>query len=164
MTAGFTVAVGIPVRKSGLSDISAAISEFLGQLVNHVFKYHRVDVLAEQVDEEPVADVTLADDHVDALALHSPVAHAEHEGPDVRAEDDGHAVDQDQEGENTQQEQPEPDENVDLLIDDVERQDAESVVLLNIAGSAELVEGAFRHAWEDVDHGVDTILLISVCE
>jgi len=32
-------------------------------------------------------------------------------------------------------------------------------VLLDLAGRTELVEGALRHAREDVDHGVDSILL-----
>ena len=52
-----------------------------------------------------------------------------------------------------------PDEDVDLLVDDVEREDAHGVVLLDLAGRTELVEGALRHAREDVDHRVDSILL-----
>ncbi len=157
--------LGIPAaRKSGLSDVAASIAELLGQLVNHVFEYHRVDVLPQQVDEEPVAHVALADDDLDAFALDAAITHPQHEGAHVRAEDDRHAVHQHEEGEGAQEEEPEPDENVDFLIDNIERQDAEGIVLLNVARRSELVEGAFGHAWEDVDHGVDAILLIPVGE
>ncbi len=149
-------------QKSGLPDVPAAVAELLGQLVQDVFEYDRVDVLSQEVDEEPVAHVALADDHLDALPLDAAVAEAQHECSDVGAEDDGDAVHQHQEREHTQEQQPEPDEDVDLLVDDVERQDAEGVVLLDVARRAELVECALGHAGEDIDHGVDAILLVSV--
>ena len=159
-----TLAGGVSVRESSLPDVPAAVAELLGQLVDHILEYHGVDVLAEQVDEEPVAHVGLADHHVDALALDAPVAHAQNKGPDVGAEDDGRAVDEDEEGEAAEEEEPEPDEDVDLLVDNVEREDAEGIVLLDVARSAELVEGALGHAREDVDHGVDPVLLVAVGE
>ena len=62
-------------------------------------------------------------------------------------------------GEKSEYKEPEPDEDVDLLVDNVEWKNAEGVVLLDVAGRAELVERAFRHAGEHVDHGIDTILL-----
>ena len=45
-----------------------------------------------------------------------PVSDPEYEGPDVRAEDDDDPVDDDDAGEEAQEQQPEPDEDVDLLI------------------------------------------------
>ncbi len=121
-----------------------------------------VNVLAQQVDEEPVAHIALGHDHLDALALDAAVAHAQGEGANVRAEHDGEAVDQHQEGQQPQEEQPEPDEDVNLLVDNVERQDAEGVVLLNVARRAKLVKGALGHSREDIDHGIDAIFLITV--
>jgi hypothetical protein len=41
-----------------------------------------------------------------------------------------------------QNDEPEPEEDIDLLVDDVEREDAETVELLDGAGGAELVKGA----------------------
>ena len=53
-------------------------------------------------------------------------------------------VDDDHAGEGAEGEHPEPEEDVDLLVEDVEGQDAERVVLLQLAARPELVEGALR--------------------
>ena len=52
--------------------------------------------------------------------------------PDLSSKDDGEPVDEDQAGDNGQEDHPEPQEDVDLLVDDVQRQDAQRVVLLNL--------------------------------
>lgn len=44
-----------------------------------------------------------------------------------------------------EKEKPEPKEDVDLLVDDIERHDAEGVVYLDAAAGAILVELAFGH-------------------
>ncbi len=157
-------AVCLPICKSGLADVAATIAQLLGQLVYDVLEDDRVYVLAHQVDEEPVADVGLPNDHLDALPLDPPIAEPEDEGPDVGREDDHDAVDEDEEAEQAQEEQPEPDEDVDLLVDNVQRQDAQGIVLLYVAGRSELVERALGHPREDVDHGIDAILLVSIGE
>ena len=53
---------------------------------------------------------------------------------------------------------PEPQEDVDLLVDDVHGEDAEAVLVLDRAGGAVLVEGALGHLGEDAVHGVDPVL------
>lgn len=63
-----------------------------------------------------------------------------------------------------QYEEPEPDEDVRLLIDDVERQDAERVVLLDRPGCTVLVEDALGDPREYVDHRVDPVFLRHVRE
>ena len=47
-----------------------------------------------------------------------------------------------------------PDENVDFFVDDVERENAESVLLFNRSGGTVLEEGALRHLREDLGHRV----------
>ena len=47
----------------------------------------------------------------------SPVSESEHESSDVGAEDDDDPVDDHQAGQEAQEQQPEPDKDVDLLID-----------------------------------------------
>ena len=59
---------------------------------------------------------------------------------------------------------PEPKENVNFFIENVERENAESIVLLDLARRSELVEGALGHAREDVDHRIDPVLLITIRE
>ena len=67
-------------------------------------------------------------------------------------------------GEDCQDDEPEPQKDVDLLIEDVDGQDAEGVVAFYVPWWAKLVEGAFGHPREDVHHGVDAVLLIAVGE
>ena len=53
----------------GVTHVLAPEAELLGQLVHHVLEDDRVHVLAEQVEEEPVAHHGLLDDDVQALGL-----------------------------------------------------------------------------------------------
>ena len=59
-----------------------------------------------------------------------------------------------QAGEQADKDEPEPEKDVDLLVDDVEGEDAEAVVLLHGAGGAELVERALGHLGEHPGGGV----------
>ena len=120
--------------------------------------------MAEHVEKEPVAHFGLADDGVDDFAVDEPEADVEQVGPHARRQDDDEPVEEDEGCEEAEDEEPEPEEDVDLLVDDVQRQDAEGVVLLHLAGRAELVESALGHAREDVDHRVDPLLLIALRE
>lgn len=69
-----------------------------------------------------------------------------------------HSPKQSQTGYHRQHDKPEPEDRVDLLVDDVERHHAKRVVLLYGAGRAVLVEDALGHletgrkggAWSDI--------------
>ena len=52
------------------------------------------------------------------------------------------SVDDNEGSEGAEDEHPEPEEDVDLLVEDVDRQDAERVVLLQLPGGAKLVKSA----------------------
>ena len=54
--------------------------------------------------------------------------------------------------------EPEPEEDVDLLVDDVHGQEAEAVLALDGAGGTVLVEGALGQLGEDAVHGVVPLL------
>ena len=45
------------------------VAQLSGQLVNNLFEDDRVDVLAQHVEQEPVAHLGLLDDDVDTLLL-----------------------------------------------------------------------------------------------
>ena len=61
-------------------------------------------------------------------------------------------------------EEPEPDANVNLVIDHVDRQDAEPVKLLDCSGGTKVVEGALGDLWKDPDHGVVAFLIVEHCK
>ena len=54
--------------------------------------------------------------------------------------------------------EPEPEEDVDLLVDDVDRQDAQPVVVHDRSRRPVLVEGALGHLGEDLGHRVHPLL------
>ena len=57
----------------GIWHVFASVAQFLGQLVHDVFEYDGVNVLSEQVEQEPVPDDGLLHDEVDVLGLDAPV-------------------------------------------------------------------------------------------
>ena len=121
-------------------------------------------MLTQHVEEKPVADVALLDDGVDDLSAYQPEADVEQVRPHLGADDDDDAVHDDEYAEHGEQDEPEPQEDVDLLVDDVERQEAQRVVLLHLSRGAELVEGALCHAGEHIDERVEPVLLVLLGE
>lgn len=67
-------------------------------------------------------------------------------------------------GSNGQQNQPEPQENVDLLVQNVQRQHAQRIVLLDAARRSVLVEYALGDARKNLHHRIGSILLVHVRE
>ena len=73
-------------------------------------------------------------------------------------------VEQRDDGDHGEEDQPEPEEDVDLLVHDVDGQDADGVVRLHGAGGAVLEEAALGHPREDDGHGVDALLRVGLQE
>ncbi len=128
------------------------------------FEYHGIYVLAEHVEQEPVTHLRLLYDDVDALLLDEAEPYEKEVGSHAGRDYDDEAVEDDQCRHDRQQEEVEPQEDVDLLVDYVDGQYAEGVVALNVARGAELVEGALGHAREDVDDWIDSVFVVSQCE
>ena len=76
------------------------------QLVHHLLEDHRVHVLPQHVEQEPVPDVGLLDDGVDHLPPDEPEPDVEEVGPHLRAEDDDEAVEDHQETQDRQHDEP----------------------------------------------------------
>jgi len=140
------------------------VSQFSGHLVDDLFENHRVDVLSQHVQQEPVPHLCLLDDDVDALLLDQPEPDVEQVGPYSGGEDDEDSVDDDEEGEKAEEEEPEPDENVDLLIHYINWQNAHGIVLLYFSTGTKLVKCTFCHPGKNINHGVYPILLVPLCK
>jgi len=146
----------------GVRHVFASVAQLLGQFVHDVFEYHWVNVLAEQIEEEPVSDDRLLHDQFDVFLLDASVANPQQVAAHAGRDDDHDAVQDHQQGQEPQDQHPEPEENVNFFVENVEWQNAEGVVLFDFARRTELVEGAFCHAREDVDHRIDPVLLIAI--
>ena len=68
-----------------------------------------------------------------------------HGSSDAGSEEDSYAVDEEDAGDGGDDDEPEPEEDVDLLIDDVEGQHAQAVMSLRGPARPELVEAALGH-------------------
>ena len=88
---------------------------------------------------------------------------------DVHLGDRGHdevedVVEEGDDGDGGQDDEPEPQEDVDLLVHDVDGQHADGVVDLQRAGGAVLEEAALGDAREDHGHRVDALLGVGLQE
>ena len=79
--------------------------------------------------------------------------------PQPRDHDHQHPVEDGRRGEQGHEDEPEPQEDVDLLVDDVERQDAEAVVFVDGARGSVLVKCALGHLGEDLSTNQKSVLL-----
>ena len=66
-------------------------------------------------------------------------------GPDLTSQNDWEPVDEDESGDDGQEDHPEPEEDVDLLIDDVQGKHTQAVLFLNSSRRTILVESALGH-------------------
>ena len=57
-------------------------------------------------------------------------------------------------GDDGEDDEPEPEEDVDLLVHDVHAQHAQGVELLDRAGASVLVEGALRHLVIEISRNI----------
>lgn len=116
------------------------------------------------VDEEPVTQVALLGDQVEVWPPCPSATNLQKPEPDFGGGDDDEAVDEPEGGDGGEADQPEPDEDVNLLVDDVDGEHTHGVVCLDRPGRAELPEGALGDPGKDACHGVDSVLGIHIGE
>ena len=95
--------------------VFALVAQPPGELVHDFFEDNTVDVLAQHVEEEPIAHLALLDDGVDDLALDEPESYVEEVGAHPGTDDYHETVDDNLGGEDAEDQEPEPQKNVDLL-------------------------------------------------
>jgi len=150
------------VGQSGLSNVSGSVPQFLCQFVDHILENNWIDVLSQKIEKEPVSNIALANDGIDAFFFDSPISKSENKCPDIGAEHDDNPVHDDHAGEEPEEKKPKPNKNVDFFIYYVERKNAQCIMLFYVAWCPKLVKGAFRHSREDIYHRVYPVFLISV--
>lgn len=94
----------------------------------------RVDVLGQQVEEEPVANTELVDDGLQSFSVGHSASRLRRQDSNARDHNGECAIDDGHERSDGKEVEPEPQEDVNLLVNDVDGQDAHSVVSLHISG------------------------------
>jgi len=84
--------------------------------MDNLLENHRVYVLAHHVQQKPVSHFGFLDDDVNALLLDEPEPDVEQVGSYSGGEDNEYPVDDNKEGQKAKEEEPEPDEDVNFLI------------------------------------------------
>lgn len=98
--------------------------ELGSQVCDHLFVDQRIDVLAQLIQDEPVADLAFVSDVLDVFVRRQSAACAQQVQTNLRPQADGEAVDERDARQNRQCDEPEPQEHENLLVDDVERKNA----------------------------------------
>lgn len=103
---------------------------FLGQFRNYVPVYERIHVPAQHIQYPPVTDVRLLGESYGDFHWNHPIASSEESWPHRRASQDDGPVDDKYSKQSGQDDEPEPYQDVRLLVHDVKRKDAKRVVFL----------------------------------
>ncbi|GFY65708.1 hypothetical protein TNIN_436471 [Trichonephila inaurata madagascariensis] len=104
--------------------------------------------------EKPVTQFTLVDDGFQVILIGKTGSGSGDKEPGSGEEDDETSVNQGQTGQHRKDDEPEPEEDVDFLVDDVDGQDTHGIVTLHITGGTISVEGTFGKTWEDFNHRI----------
>ena len=110
-------------------------------------------------NHSPPPDV--ADDVIGSVGVDDVVGFGpERAGPERLPDQKGQLVDHGETSGDEQNDEPEPHEDVDLLVEDVDGEDAEAVVDLDRTGASVLVEHALGHFGEDQVHRVAPVFRV----
>jgi len=132
------------------------------KIKDEMIEYLWMHVLAELHHEEPVSKPELGHDQGDVFpptGLRSATEHQEaritgDNGDNPEAKEDASPTDE--------KDVPEPEKDVDFLVDDVQRKYTETINVYDATRGTILVERTFWHFWENFGHGVRTLLWRSV--
>ena len=145
--------VGEDRRHFSAAVVLAFFGEGQRQVVDQRGEEEAVEVFAQHADEVVVAQVEPLDDDLDGRGWRRRRGRFERQSPQEaqphgRREELDQSVDEGQPRDDGQDDEPEPQEDVHFLVDDVQRQNAEGVVLLDGARRAVLHESTLGHPRE----------------
>lgn len=128
--------------------------------MNDVTVNEHVNVLSEHVQKKPVAHFRAAHNDLHRFPFDEAETHSQQVDAQPRWEDDQCPIDDSNGGKNGEYQEPEPEEDVDLLVDHVQGQDTDGIMSLYFATHSIFVECALGHPREDVGERVYAILIV----
>jgi len=161
--------VGENGRHFSAGIVSCLFAEVGRQIVDQRAEEETVEVLAQHTDQVVITQAESADEDIGGGWRRRRFWSAVRE----TAEGDeahlpwcalGYSVDYGQPRQDRQNDEPEPEEDVHFLVDDVQRQNAQGVVLLDCAWRSVLHKRTLGHPREHLDHGIVAVLLVHIGE
>ena len=125
------------------------------QLGDELLHADLVHVLGDEIEKEEVSELLevveagLAQNIVDLVPVDPARPRLYHGSPDPRPSQHAQPIQEEDAGDGSDNDEPEPEEDIQLLIDNVEGEDAESIVSLDSAGRSKLVKTALSNLRED---------------
>lgn len=152
----WSILAGIILWSTGDCTISSIHS--LTKTLKELSIHHPVDVTTEVVEEHPVTDLALVNDHIKVtLVWEEPSTELEQTEPHARRDHCEDSVDEGEYGEHSQDDEPEPQEGVDLLIDDIQSKHTQGIMLLNGTRWTIAVECALGDFGENFVHRIGSV-------
>lgn len=111
--------------------MSSAVFEFLGQFADNVREDHRIHVLGQEIDEEPITDRAALCYDVSIVLLRGWKAAPQKKHSHGRHHDDNNSNKEIDAGDDGQYNEPKPEKGIDFLIYNIQGQYAKGVVSLN---------------------------------
>lgn len=153
----------IRARKKSLRQaIALAFLHLLVKIVDELLEDERIDVLAELVEQEPIAEAGFTADALDLVHGRQARSSPKEDLAESGRKHDDEAVDDLDAGDDAHDDEPEPQEDVNLFVNDVQGQDAQTVELLDRTGRTEFVERALGDFGKDSSHRIFAFLWLQL--
>lgn len=117
-------------------------------------------VVFEQRKQEPIAILGGNSHPLDVVRFDHSSDFTKKAGSVCGGSDDEGTIDETGQRDGSQHDEPEPEEDEYLLVDDVQRQQADGIVDLNFTRCSETPQTALRHFREYLRHWIDSTLRI----
>ena len=134
------------------------IFQFLAEFSHELFENERVNIFAQLVQNEPISQSTSTTNRFDCVHGRQARPTFEKHFSKSGRHQDNESVNHLHSRDHCQNDEPKPEENVDFLVDDVQRQDTQPIELLNGTRRTKFVESTFGHFGKNASHGIHPFL------
>ena len=131
---------------------------------DQVPKVVRIHVFAQEVQEKPVSCIELTKEMLQSKLINEPASRSNCKDSEIGKQTSWDSIDDCDERGDCQEIEPKPQEDIDLLIDNVNRKYAHGIVSLQVSWRSVSMKGTFGQSREDSNHGIVSNWPIPFCE
>ena len=128
--------------------------------LENIREYLDIKMIRHQSQQEPVTKDEEPGQTLSCVVRYVRSIVTDEEHPDAGAEDGEDSEHEVNTSHGKEEHQPEPEEDVDLVVDHVDGEDTQTIKLLNCTGNTEVVESAFCNFRKYLNDGITAFLII----